>query len=75
MDKLNKYLNRLCPLAGSRINCGPLLNWFEIDSKGNHLQLTSKSGINVPAVAAAQVVQQYVAQDDDELTLKVRVCV
>ncbi|XP_062501489.1 rho GTPase-activating protein 32-like isoform X2 [Corticium candelabrum] len=71
VERLKRYLGRLCPLAGSRINCGPILNWFEVDSKGRHLQLTSKSGINVPAIAAARVVQSYVAQDDDELSLNV----
>ena len=37
------YLERLCEIAFvNAINCGPILNWFEIDNKGtNVFQLSS----------------------------------
>eukprot|EP00118_Oscarella_pearsei_P004790 m.20952 g.20952 ORF g.20952 m.20952 type:complete len:840 (+) comp28113_c0_seq2:181-2700(+) len=69
LTQLTAYLSRLSSMAASLISCGPILNWFEIDCKGRQLQLTSRSGINIPAVAAAKVIQSYSAQESDEVSL------
>ncbi|XP_071957704.1 uncharacterized protein [Antedon mediterranea] len=68
---LAHYLNRFSEIAGDRINCGPVLNWMEIDNHGNRLVVGDDSAINIPAVAAAHVIQRYVAQAPDEITLQV----
>jgi len=67
-----QYLMRFNEIAlTSVINCGPVLNWFEIDNKGNRLYVVDDSPINIPAVAAAVVKKRYVAQNYDEISLEV----
>ncbi|KXJ29659.1 Rho GTPase-activating protein 32 [Exaiptasia diaphana] len=69
---LNEYLLRLSEITDNiNFNCGPVLNWFELDNHGNHLLLTDESAINVPAVAAAHVIKRYTAQGADEISLEV----
>ncbi|XP_065828499.1 rho GTPase-activating protein 33-like isoform X2 [Oscarella lobularis] len=68
-SQLSQYLTQLFSLSCRMISCGPILNWFEIDCKGRQLQPTSKSGINIPAVAAARVIKSYKAQESDEVSL------
>ncbi|XP_065055812.1 GTPase-activating protein CdGAPr-like isoform X2 [Rhopilema esculentum] len=67
------YLERLNSIAGNNLNCGPILNWFELDNHGNHLVVmeADDSAINVPAIAAAHVIKRYVAQAPDEISLEV----
>lgn len=69
---LGVYLNRFCEIAFiNPINCGPILNWFELDNKGNRLLAIDDSPINIPGVAAAVVKKRYVSQALDELSLEV----
>ena len=71
-NKLLNYLKRFCEIAFiNPINCAPILNWFEIDTKGNRLVATENSSINIPSIAAAVVRKRYVSQDSDELSLEV----
>uniref|UniRef100_T1IL19 Rho-GAP domain-containing protein n=1 Tax=Strigamia maritima TaxID=126957 RepID=T1IL19_STRMM len=68
---LSEYLERFSIIAGSLISCGPILNWFELDNRGNRLIVTDESAINTPAVAAAYVVKRYQAQASDEISFEV----
>jgi hypothetical protein len=71
-QSLATYLNRFCDiLFVNPINCGPILNWFEIDNRGNRLFAIDDSPINIPGVAAAVVKKRYVSQALDELSLEV----
>ena len=65
------YLHRFSQIAGPLINCAPILNWFELDNRGNRLLVADDSDINTPAVAAALVGKRYVAQASDEISLEV----
>ncbi|XP_026676744.1 rho GTPase-activating protein 33-like [Diaphorina citri] len=60
---LTKYLERLSTIAGSLINCGPVLSWMELDNRGRRLLVTEGDScpINTPAVAAAYSVVKYTA--------------
>lgn len=54
------------------INCGPVLNWLELDNRGNRLiPYCELSEVNTPAIGAAHVVSLYDAQAKDELQLEV----
>ncbi|XP_042895156.1 uncharacterized protein [Parasteatoda tepidariorum] len=68
---LTHYLDRFSQLAGSLINCGPVLNWLELDNRGNRLIVTDEAAINTPAIAAAYVVKRYASQATDEISLEV----
>ncbi|XP_022108337.1 rho GTPase-activating protein 32-like isoform X3 [Acanthaster planci] len=77
---LSRYLGRFSQIAGDMINCGPVLNWMEIDNHGhalkldnhgNHVVASEESAINIPAVAAAHVTKRYMAQAPDEISLEV----
>ncbi|KAK5638219.1 hypothetical protein RI129_012514 [Pyrocoelia pectoralis] len=70
---LTDYLVRFSEIADNSINCGPVLNWFQMDNKGNRLLVPSEESrsINTPAVAAAYSVRRYVSQARDELSLEV----
>ncbi|XP_035225181.1 rho GTPase-activating protein 33-like, partial [Stegodyphus dumicola] len=68
---LTQYLERFSQLAGSLINCGPVLNWLELDNRGNRLIVTDEAAINTPAVAAAYVIKRYASQASDEISLEV----
>ena len=71
-NSLALYLTRFCEIAFiNPINCGPILNWFEIDNKGNRLFAIDDSPINIPGVAAAVVKKRFVAQGLDEICLDV----
>ncbi|XP_053409299.1 serine/arginine repetitive matrix protein 2-like isoform X3 [Mercenaria mercenaria] len=68
---LGDYLTRFSSLAGSMLNCGSVLNWLEIDNRGNRILAVDDSGINTPAIAAAHAVKRYTAQAADEISLEV----
>ncbi|XP_067138233.1 uncharacterized protein [Centruroides vittatus] len=68
---LAEYLERFSQLAGNLINCGPVLNWLELDNRGNRLIVADEAAINTPAVAAAYVVKRYSAQANDEISFEV----
>ncbi|XP_014665344.1 PREDICTED: rho GTPase-activating protein 32-like, partial [Priapulus caudatus] len=69
---LSNYLARFTSIAGSLISCGPILNWLELDNRGNRLLVTDESSaINTPAIAAAHVVKRYTAQAADEISFEV----
>jgi hypothetical protein len=68
-DYFEKFGEKLASI--NSINCGPILNWFEIDNKGNRLFATDDSPINIPGVGAAVVKKRYVAQGLDEISLDV----
>ncbi|KAL4229188.1 Rho GTPase-activating protein 32 [Mactra antiquata] len=70
-DIIKDYLSRFTSLAGSMLNCGSVLNWLEIDNRGNRLLAVDDSGINTPAIAAAHAVKRYTAQAADEISLEV----
>ncbi|XP_076253784.1 GTPase-activating protein CdGAPr isoform X3 [Rhynchophorus ferrugineus] len=67
------YLERLSQIADNSVNCGPVLNWLQMDNKGHRLLVPSEESrsINTPAVAAAYSVRRYVSQARDELNLEV----
>lgn len=70
---LSTYLERLCSIIDNSLNCGPILNWFQLDNRGHRLLVPSEESrsINTPAVAAAYSVRKYVSQARDELSLEV----
>ncbi|KAK9884337.1 hypothetical protein WA026_005287 [Henosepilachna vigintioctopunctata] len=70
---LNGYLERFSEIADNSLNCGPVLNWLQMDNKGHRLLVPSEESrsINTPAVAAAYSVRRYVSQARDELSLEV----
>ncbi|XP_030755150.1 GTPase-activating protein CdGAPr isoform X2 [Sitophilus oryzae] len=70
---LAMYLERLSQIADNSVNCGPVLNWLQMDNKGHRLLVPSEESrsINTPAVAAAYSVRRYVSQARDELNLEV----
>ncbi|XP_076457781.1 uncharacterized protein LOC143291666 isoform X2 [Babylonia areolata] len=68
---LHGYLKRFSELAGTMINCGSILNWLEMDNRGNRLLAVDDSGINTPAIAAAHAIKRYTAQAADEISLQV----
>lgn len=73
VHKLQGYISRFSKLVGNNVNCGPILNWLELDNHGNHLVVmeADDSAINVPAIAAGRVIKRYQAQAADEITLDV----
>ncbi|XP_064470782.1 uncharacterized protein LOC135385411 isoform X2 [Ornithodoros turicata] len=68
---LTDYLQRFSSLVGNLLNCGSVLNWLELDNRGNRLLVTDESAINTPAVAAAYVTKSYQAQAPDEISFEV----
>ncbi|XP_060532986.1 GTPase-activating protein CdGAPr isoform X3 [Cylas formicarius] len=72
-SKLICYLERFSSIADNSVNCGPVLNWLQMDNKGHRLLVPSEESrsINTPAVAAAYSVRRYVSQARDELNLEV----
>lgn len=73
---LTEYLLRFSQLAGNAINCGPVLNWLELDNRGRRLLVPDGDNcpINTPAVAAAYAVRRYQAQAGDEISFEVNNC-
>lgn len=67
-------MKRFSVIAGNIINCGPILNWLEIDNRGHRLLVPDNDNcpINTPAVAAAYSVKRYAAQAPDEISFEVR---
>lgn len=67
------YLERFSKIIDNSLNCGPILNWLQMDNKGHRLLVPSEESrsINTPAVAAAYSVRRYVSQARDELNLEV----
>lgn len=63
-ETLRFYLEHMSRIADNSINCGPVLNWFQMDNKGHRLLVPSEESrsINTPAVAAAYSVRRYVSQ-------------
>lgn len=61
---LSTYLERFSLIADNSVNCGPVLNWLQMDNKGHRLLVPSEESrsINTPAVAAAYSVRRYVSQ-------------
>ncbi|KAG5877663.1 hypothetical protein JTB14_015625 [Gonioctena quinquepunctata] len=72
-NKLILYLEQFSQIADNSVNCGPVLNWLQMDNKGHRLLVPSEESrsINTPAVAAAYSVRRYVSQARDELNLEV----
>ncbi|KAI4893824.1 hypothetical protein NFI96_018840, partial [Prochilodus magdalenae] len=68
---LSEYLNRLSMIVDSKLNCGPVLTWMEIDSDGNQFLPKDEASLNVPAIAAAHVIKRYTAQASDEISIEV----
>lgn len=71
--QLNKYCERFSDIAGSLINCGPVLNWLQLDNRGRRILVTDGDScpINTPAVAAAYSIQKYSAVAADEISFDV----
>lgn len=70
--KLQIYLARFFEIVfTSLINCSSVLNWFEVDNKGNRLLDTESSFINTPGVAVALVRKRFESKDFDEISLDV----
>ena len=72
MDNVIQYFKILAQLINSHctsFNCSLVLSWFELDNKGNHLSVSELHSLNIPAIAAAQVVKRHVAESDNELNL------
>lgn len=67
-------MKRFSIIAGSLINCGPILNWLELDNRGHRLLVpdTDNCPINTPAVAAAYSVKRYTAHAPDEISFEVK---
>ena len=70
---LTEYLGRFSQISGNLINCGPVLNWLELDNRGRRLLVPDGDNcpINTPAVAAAYAVKRYTAQAGDEISFEV----
>lgn len=70
---LSEYLLRFSQLATSTVNCGPVLNWLELDNRGHRLLVPDGDScpINTPAVAAAYAIRRYQAQAGDEISFEI----
>ncbi|EZA58171.1 hypothetical protein DMN91_011708 [Ooceraea biroi] len=72
-DVLKDYLNRFSQLNHEGLNCGPVLNWLQLDNRGRRILVPESDScpINTPAVAAAYAVRPYTAQAQDEISFQV----
>ncbi|XP_076686689.1 GTPase-activating protein CdGAPr isoform X3 [Andrena cerasifolii] len=72
-DILGDYLSRFSQLNHEGLNCGPVLNWLQLDNRGRRILVPESDScpINTPAVAAAYAVRPYVAQAPDEISFQV----
>ncbi|CAG4948620.1 unnamed protein product [Parnassius apollo] len=70
---IGDYVHHLSIIADDSINCGPVLNWLQMDNKGHKLLVANEdsSSINTPAVAAGYSVRKYVSQARDEISFDV----
>lgn len=73
-DILRDYLNRFSQLNHEGLNCGPVLNWLQLDNRGRRILVPESDScpINTPAVAAAYAVRPYAAQAADEISFQVK---
>lgn len=72
-DILKDYLSRFSQLNHEGLNCGPVLNWLQLDNRGRRILVPESDScpINTPAVAAAYAVRPYIAQAQDEISFQV----
>lgn len=72
-DMLKDYLSRFSQLNHEGLNCGPVLNWLQLDNRGRRILVPESDScpINTPAVAAAYAVRPYTAQAQDEISFQV----
>ncbi|XP_071555083.1 uncharacterized protein Cdgapr [Temnothorax nylanderi] len=72
-DILKDYLSRFSLLNHEGLNCGPVLNWLQLDNRGRRILVPESDScpINTPAVAAAYAVRPYTAQAQDEISFQV----
>ncbi|XP_046476177.1 rho GTPase-activating protein 32 isoform X1 [Neodiprion pinetum] len=70
---LKDYLSRFSQLSHEGLNCGPVLNWLQLDNRGRRILVPEADScpINTPAVAAAYAVRPYAAQAQDEISFQV----
>jgi hypothetical protein len=73
LERLRGYLRRFSELSHEGLNCGPVLNWLQLDNRGRRILVPEADScpINTPAVAAAYAVRPYRAQAQDELSFQV----
>lgn len=66
-------MQRFSNLGHEGLNCGPVLNWLQLDNRGRRILVPESDScpINTPAVAAAYAVRPYQAQAQDELSFQV----
>ena len=71
--ELNEYFSRFSRLNHEGLNCGPVLNWLQLDNRGRRILVPEADNcpINTPAVAAAYAVRPYTAQAQDEISFQV----
>lgn len=72
-ELLSDYMARFSRLDHQGLNCGPVLNWLQLDNRGRRILVPEADNcpINTPAVAAAYAVRPYVAQAQDEISFQV----
>ncbi|XP_043463247.1 rho GTPase-activating protein 32 isoform X1 [Leptopilina heterotoma] len=72
-DILKEYLIRFSQLNHEGLNCGPVLNWLQLDNRGRRILVPESDScpINTPAVAAAYAIRPYAAQAQDEISFQV----
>ncbi|XP_044577307.1 rho GTPase-activating protein 32 isoform X1 [Cotesia glomerata] len=72
-DLLAAYLKHFSNLNHDGLNCGPVLNWLQLDNRGRRILVPESDScpINTPAVAAAYAVRPYTAQAQDEISFQV----
>lgn len=76
-ELLSTYLERFSQLNHEGLNCGPVLNWLQLDNRGRRILVPESDScpINTPAVAAAYAVRPYTAQAQDEISFQVNTSV
>ncbi|XP_066599222.1 rho GTPase-activating protein 32-like isoform X1 [Prorops nasuta] len=72
-DLLRDYLRRFTQLNHEGLNCGPVLNWLQLDNRGRRILVPESDSypINTPAVAAAYAVRPYLGKAWDEISFMV----
>ncbi|XP_058809437.1 rho GTPase-activating protein 33 [Phymastichus coffea] len=72
-EQLRAYFERFSGLSHEGLNCGPVLNWLQLDNRGRRILVPEADNcpINTPAVAAAYAVRPYQAQAQDEISFQV----
>lgn len=73
VDQLIEYFRKFSRLGNEGLNCGPVLNWLQLDNRGRRILVPEADNcpINTPAVAAAYAVRPYTAQAQDEISFHV----